>query len=162
MICRANGVFRTRHLNDISYTFRAWPHIADGECRAKRMSEISFQQIEQQYATNPTRQAIFKELREEIEYWKQTTSALKVWIFGNFLGIAEEPDRVQILVSAVLKPPDPATPRPVRHDKVQVFRRFGPALVSKEDMIKTYNNLAQNVEEGIVLRGDQVKELTIA
>ena len=138
------------------------PHIAGGEDAGQRMSDLSFEQIEKQYATNPARQAIFKELREEVEYWKQTTSALKVWVFGNFLGIAEEPDRVQILVSAVLKPPDPATPRPVRHEKVQVFRRFGPALVSKEDMIKTYNNLAQNAEEGIVLRGDQVKELTIA
>jgi hypothetical protein len=126
------------------------------------MSDLSFEQIEQQYATNPARQAILKELREEIDYWKLTTSALKVWVFGQFLGISEEPERVQILVSAVLKPPDPATPRPIRHEKVQVFRRFGPALVSKEDMIKTYNNLAQNLEEGIVLRGEQVKELTVA
>ena len=126
------------------------------------MSDITLEQIEKQHATNPARQAVFKELREEIDYWKSTTSALKVWIFGNFLGIAEEPDRVQILVSAVLKPPDPSVPRPVRHDKVQVFRRFGPALVSKEDMVKTYNNLAQNVEEGIVLRPDQAREITLA
>ena len=83
-------------------------------------------------------------------------------MFGNYLGNADEPDRAQILISAVLKPPDPATPRPVRRDKVQVFRRFGPALISKEEMLKTYNNLAQNVEEGIVLRGDQVKEITLA
>lgn len=138
------------------------PHIADGEDAGRnRMSDISFEQIEKQYATNPARQAIFKELREEIDYWKSTTSVLKVWIFGNFLGIAEEPDRAQILVSAVLKPPDPAVPRPVRHDKVQVFRRFGPALYSKEEMIKTYNNLAQNVEEGIVLRPEQVKEIAL-
>src|SRR5947208_17079909 len=96
------------------------------------MSDISFEQIEQQYATNPPRQAILKELREEIEYWKQTTSALKVWIFGQYLGIAEEPDRVQILVSAVLKPPDPATPRPGRHEQVEVCRRPGAARVSRE------------------------------
>jgi hypothetical protein len=127
-----------------------------------RMSDISFEQIEKQYAANPARQAILKELREEIEYWKQTTSALKAWVFGQFFGIADEPERVQVLISAVLKPPDPSLPRPIRHDKVQVFRRMGPALVSKEEMIRTYNNLAQNVEEGIVLRADQVKELTIA
>jgi len=126
------------------------------------MSDITLEQIEKQHASNPARQAVFKELREEIDYWKSTTSALKVWIFGNFLGIAEEPDRVQILISAVLKPPDPSVPRPVRHDKVQVFRGFGPALVSKDEMIRTYNNLAQNIEEGIVLRGDQVKEITLA
>jgi len=126
------------------------------------MSDISLEQIEKQYATNPARQAVFKELREEIEYWKQTTSAVKVWIFGQFLGISEEPDRVQILVSAVLKPPDPSAPRAARRDKVQVFRRFGPALFSKDEMVKTYNNLAQNVEEGIVLRGEQVKEITLA
>ena len=137
------------------------PHIAGGEDAGQRMSDLSFEQIEKQYATNPARQAIFKELREEVEYWKQTTSALKVWVFGNFLGIAEEPDRVQILVSAVLKPPDASVPRPVRREKVQVFRRFGPALVSKEEMIRTYNNLAQNVEEGVVLRGDQVKEVLL-
>ena len=126
------------------------------------MSDLTLEQIEKQHATNPARQAIFRELKEEIDYWKGTTSALKVWIFGNFLGIAEEPDRVQILVSAVLKPPDPSAPRPVRHDKVQVFRRFAPAVLSKEEMIRTYNNLAQNVDEGIVLRGDQVKEITLA
>ena len=44
------------------------------------MSDLSLEQIEKQYATNPIRQAIFKELREEIDYWKLTTSALKVWI----------------------------------------------------------------------------------
>jgi len=118
------------------------PHIAGGEDAGQRMSDLSFEQIEKLYATNPARQAIFKELREEVEYWKQTTSALKVWVFGNFLGIAEEPDRVQILVSAVLKPPDASVPRPVRREKVQVLRRIGPALVSKEEMIRTYNNLA--------------------
>jgi len=126
------------------------------------MSDLTLEQIEKQHATNPPRQAIFRELKEEIEYWKLTTSALKIWIFGTFLGIVEEPERVQILVSAVLKPPDPSVPRPVRHDKVQVFRRFGPALVSKEDMVKTYNNLPQNVEEGIVLRADQAREITLA
>ena len=126
------------------------------------MSDITLEQLEKQHATNPARQAVFRELKEELEYWKSTTSALKVWIFGNFLGIAEEPDRVQILVSAVLKPPDPSAPRPVRHDKVQVFRRFAPALLTKEDLVKTYNNLPQNVEEGIVLRADQVKEITLA
>ena len=126
------------------------------------MSDLTLEQIEKQHATNPARQAVFRELKEEIEYWKGTTSALKVWVFGNYLGISEEPDRVQILVSAVLKPPDPAAPRPVRHDKVQVFRRFGPALVSKEEMVKTYNNLPQNVEEGIVLRADQAKEIILA
>jgi len=134
-----------------------------GKCRAKHaMTEISLEQIESLHATNSARQAIFRELKEEIDYWKATTSALKVWIFGQFLGIAEEPDRVQILVSAVLKPPDPALPRPVRHDKVQVFRRMGPALVSKEEMIRTFNLHPQNVEEGVTLRPDQVKELTIA
>ena len=126
------------------------------------MSDISLEQIEKLHAINAARQAVFKELREELEYWNQTTSAVKVWIFGQFLGISEEPDRVQILVSAVLKPPDPNAPRAARRDKVQVFRRVGPALFSKDEMIKTYNNLAQNVEEGIVLRGDQVKEITIA
>jgi len=126
------------------------------------MSDISFEQIEKQYAGNPARQAILKELREEIEYWKQTTSALKVWVFGQFFGISDEPERVQVLITAVLKPSDPSLPRPIRHDKVQVFRRMGPALVTKEEMIRTYNNLAQNVDEGIVLRADQVKELTIA
>ena len=126
------------------------------------MSDLTLEQIEKQHATNPARQAIFKELSEEINYWKGTTSALKVWIFGQFLGIAEEPDRVQILVSAVLKPPDPAAPRPIRHDKVQVFRRFGPALVSKEEMIRTFNQHPQNQEEGVTLRPDQVRELTIA
>jgi len=126
------------------------------------MSDITLEQIEKQHATNPARQAIFKELREEIDYWKQTTSAVKFWIFGQFLGIAPEPDRAQVLISAVLKPPDPATPRPIRHEKVQVFRRFGPALVTKEEVLRTYNGLAQNVEEGIVLRPEQVKEIVLA
>ena len=150
-------------MGDISYTRqKLCPHIADGENAGPHaMSDITLEQIETQHATNPARQAVFTELRAEIEYWKQTTSALKVWIFGNFMGIAEEPDRVQVLISAVLKPPDPAMPRPVRHDKVQVFRRFGPALVSKEEMLRTYNGLAQNVEEGIVLRPQQVKEITL-
>ncbi|HEV8293605.1 MAG TPA: hypothetical protein VGP94_16845 [Tepidisphaeraceae bacterium] len=129
--------------------------------RALRMSDITFEQIEKQYATNPARQAILKELREEIEYWKQTTSALKAWVFGQYFGIADEPERVQVLISAVLKPPDPALPRPIRHEKVQVFRRMGPALVSKEEMIRTFNSHPQNVEEGVTLRGDQVRELTI-
>jgi len=133
-----------------------------GKMPGDRMSDLTFEQIEKQYATNSARQGILKELREEIEYWKQTTSALKVWVFGQFFGIADEPERVQVLITAVLKPPDPSLPRPIRHDKVQVFRRMGPALVTKEEMIRTYNNLAQNVEEGIVLRADQVKELTIA
>ena len=77
------------------------------------MSDITFEQIEKQYAINPARQAILKELREEIDYWKQTTSALKAWVFGQFFGIADEPERVQLLISAVLKPPDPALPRRV-------------------------------------------------
>jgi hypothetical protein len=126
------------------------------------MSDLTLEQVEKQYATNTARQAVFKELREEIDYWKSTTSALKVWIFGQFLGIADEPDRVQILLTAVLKPPDPALPRPVRREKVQVFRRMGPALVSKEEMIRTFNLHPQNVEEGVTLRGDQVKELIVA
>lgn len=138
------------------------PHIADGEdSRAKRMSDITFEQIEKQYATNPARQAVFKELREEIDYWKLTTSALKAWVFGQYFGIADEPERVQVLITAVLKPPDPALPRPVRHDKVQVFRRMGPALVTKDEMIRTFNLHPQNQEEGVTLRPDQVKELTI-
>ena len=125
------------------------------------MSDITFEQIEKQYATNPARQAILKELREEVEYWKLTTTALKAWVFGQFFGIADEPERVQVLISAVLKPHDPALPRNIRHDKVQVFRRMGPVLVTKEEMIRTFNLHPQNVEEGVTLRGDQVKELTI-
>ena len=126
------------------------------------MSDITFEMIEKQYATNPARQAILKELREEIDYWKLTTSALKAWVFGQYFGIVDEPERVQVLISAVLKPHDPAQPRPVRHEKVQVFRRMGPALVSKDEMIRTFNSHPQNVEEGVTLRGDQVRELTIA
>jgi len=126
------------------------------------MSDITFEQIEKQYATNPARLAILKELREEIDYWKQTTSALKAWVFGQYFGIADEPERVQVLISAVLKPPDPTLPRPARRDKVQVFRRMAPALVSKDEMIRTFNQHPQNVEEGVTLRGDQVRELTIA
>src|SRR5688572_3298278 len=126
------------------------------------MSEITFEQIEQQYARNPARQAVLKELREEIDYWKATSTTLRAWVFGQFFGIAEEPDKVQVLISAVLKPPDPSLPRPVRRDKVQVYRRMGPALVSKEEMIRTFNLHPQNVEEGVTLRGDQVKELIVA
>jgi hypothetical protein len=125
------------------------------------MSDTTFEQIEKQFAINPARQAILKELREEIEYWKLTTSALKAWVFGQYFGIADEPERVQVLISAVLKPPDPALPRPVRHEKVQVFRRMGPVLVSKDEMIRTFNLHPQNVEEGVVLKAEQVKELTI-
>jgi hypothetical protein len=125
------------------------------------MSDITFEQIEQQYARNPARQAVLKELREEIEYWKGTSSSLKAWVFGQYFGIAEEPDKVQVLISAVLKPPDPSLPRPIRRDKVQVYRRLGPALVSKEEMIRTFNLHPQNQEEGITLRAEQVKELTI-
>ncbi len=122
---------------------------------------ITFEQIEKLYATNPARAAVVKELREEIDYWKNTTTALKAWVFGQFFGIVEEPERVQVLISAVLKPPDPSLPRNIRHDKVQVFRRMGPALVSKDEMIRTFNLHPQNVEEGVTLRSDQVKELTI-
>src|SRR5882672_9207901 len=126
------------------------------------MSDITFEQIEKQYAINPARAAVLKELREEIEYWKQTTSALKAWVFGQYFGIVDEPERVQVLISAVLKPSDPSLPRPIRHEKVQVFRRMGPALVSKEEMIRTFNQHPQNQEEGVTLRPDQVRELTIA
>jgi hypothetical protein len=125
------------------------------------MSEITLEQIDKQYATNPARAAVLKELREEIDYWKNTTTALKAWVFGQFFGIVEEPEKVQVLISAVLKPPDPALPRPIRHDKVQVFRRMGPALVTKEEMIRTFNLHPQNQEEGVTLRPDQVQELTI-
>jgi hypothetical protein len=125
------------------------------------MSDITFEQIEAQYARNPARAAVLKELREEVDYWKQTTSALKAWVFGQYFGIVEEPEKVQLLISAVLKPPDPSLPRPVRHDKVQVFRRMGPALVSKDEMLRTFNLHPQNQEEGVTLRADQVKELTI-
>ncbi len=125
------------------------------------MSEITFEQIEAQYAKNPARQAVLKELREEIDYWKQTTTALRAWVFGQFFGIVEEPDKVQVLISAVLKPPDPSLPRNVRRDRVQVYRRMGPALVSKEEMIRTFNMHPQNQEEGITLRPEQVKELKL-
>jgi hypothetical protein len=125
------------------------------------MSDITFEQIEAQYARNPARAAVLKELREEIDYWKQTTSALKAWVFGQYFGIVEEPDKVQVLITAVLKPPDPSLPRPTRHDKVQVFRRMGPALVTKEEMIRTFNLHPQNQEEGVTLRPEQVKELAI-
>src|SRR5436190_11724881 len=122
---------------------------------------ITFEQIDKQYATNPARAAVLKELREEIEYWKATTTALKAWVFGQYFGIVEEPERIQVLITAVLKPPDPSLPRNIRHDKVQVFRRMGPVLVTKDEMIRTFNLHPQNQEEGVTLRADQVKELTI-
>jgi hypothetical protein len=125
------------------------------------MADFTLEQLEKTYAINPARVAVLAELKEELEYWKKVTSGLKVWVFGPYLGIAPEPDKIDVLLMAVLKPFEPGSPSRGKHDKVRVVFRLVKALTSKEDMIKMFNSQPVNVENGISLRPEHVSELIL-
>jgi hypothetical protein len=126
------------------------------------MSQITFEQLEQKHGANPHRAELIKQLREELDYWKAVSASLRVWLFGPFLGLAETPDAVNVLLIAVLKPPDPAAPRRVRRPQIQVHFRLGKELVDKAEMVRTFNALPQNIENNLQLDPERVIELTLA
>lgn len=126
------------------------------------MTDLTLEQLEKSYATNPARQAVLAELKEELEYWKKVTSAMKAWVFGPFLGITPEPDRIDVLLQAVLKPFEPGMPSRGKHDKVRVVFRLVKQVTTKEDMIKMFNDQPVNQENNISLKPDQVAELLLA
>jgi hypothetical protein len=125
------------------------------------MSQFTLEQLEQQHGRNPHRVELVKHLREELEYWKAVSTSMRAWVYGPFMGVAEAPDAINVLLIAVLKPPDPGSPRRVRRPQVQVHFRLGKELVNKDEMVRTFNQLPQNIENGIQLVPDRVFELTL-
>ena len=121
---------------------------------------LTLEQLEKSYGTNPHRLNVIAQLKEELAYWQAVTSALQVWVYGPFLGMTEEPD-INVLLFAVLKPADPAAPRRVKRPNVQVHFRLGKDSVKKDDMIRTFNEHPQNVDNGVKLKPEQVHELAL-
>jgi hypothetical protein len=124
------------------------------------MTPLTLEQLEKTYGTNAHRLNVIAQLKEELAYWQAVTSALQVWVYGPFLGMTEEPD-INVLLFAVLKPADPSSPRRVKRPNVQVHFRLGKDTVKKDDMIRTFNEHPQNVDNGVKLRPEQVHELAL-
>jgi hypothetical protein len=125
------------------------------------MSQLTLEQLEKLHATNPHRAELLRQFREELDYWKAVSSSLRVWVYGPYFGLADQPDTINVLLIAVLKPPDPSAPRRQRRPQVQVHFRLGKELVAKEEMVKTFNSLPQNIENSIQLDSERVFELTL-
>ncbi|MFI5378777.1 MAG: hypothetical protein ACHRHE_05745 [Tepidisphaerales bacterium] len=123
---------------------------------------MTLEQIEQNHGANPHRAELIKQLREELDYWKTISASLRVWLFGPFLGLAEAPDVINVLLIAVLKPADANAPRRVRRPQIQVHFRLGKELVDKAEMVRTFNSLPQNLENNLKLDPERVVELTLA
>ena len=126
------------------------------------MSQLTLEQFEQNHGANPQRAELVKHLREELDYWKAISASFRVWIYGAFLGMAEAPDVINVLLIAVLKPPDANAPRRVRRPQVQVHFRLGKELVDKAEMVRTFNSLPQNIENNLKLDPERVVELVLA
>ncbi|MGA2497426.1 MAG: hypothetical protein ABSH20_06775 [Tepidisphaeraceae bacterium] len=122
---------------------------------------MTLEQIEQHHAGNPHRAELVKQLREELDYWKAISSALRAWIYGPFLGMAETPDAINVLLIAVLKPADPNAPHRIRRPQIQVHFRLGKELVDKAEMVRTFNSLPQNIENNLQLDPERVVELVL-
>jgi hypothetical protein len=125
------------------------------------MKQITFEQLQQQHTANGHRVELLEHLREELDYWQAVSAELRVWLYGPFLGITEAPNAVQILLAAVLKPHSPTAPRRVRRPQVEVHFRLVKDLVNKEEMVRTFNNLPQNIVNHVSLEPDRVAELTL-
>ncbi len=125
------------------------------------MSQLTLEQLQQNHGTNPSRAELVKQLGEELDYWKAISSALRVWVYGPFLGLTETPDVLNVLLTAVLKPPDPNAPHRVRRPQIQVHFRLVKELVDKAEMVRTFNALPQNIENNVQLDPERVVELVL-
>lgn len=130
-------------------------------CSVTNMSPMTLEQFQARYATNPHRENLVNLLKLELDYWKAVCSSFRVWVYGPFLGIADQPDAINLLLFAILNPPDPNAPKRQPKPQIQVHFRLGRELVTAEQMVQTFNNLPQNIENKLQLDPAKVVELTI-
>lgn len=126
----------------------------------------SLDEFEAEYAWSGRRKELFDKLTAEIDNFRTQTKQLKVYVFGSYLRRTKQPGDVDILVSY-----EPAgfPPRLTRlhPDDIQVLTDaridlLKPAvLASKEEMVHRFNTSKKNVEEGIAIRPEQVRELIV-
>jgi hypothetical protein len=125
------------------------------------MSPMTLEQFHSRYATNPHRENLVNLLQQELEYWKAISSSFRAWAWGPFLGVADQPDAINVLLIAILKPPDPNSPKRQLKPQIQVHFRLANELVTAEQMVKTFNNLPQNIENNIRLDASKVVEISL-
>ena len=119
------------------------------------MLRISLEELGNKYATSTQRKELFGHLCEEIQDWKEHTTALKVWVYGSFITREGEPNDIDVLASCVgfsLKE---------RHKDVHVRYEVSERVRSKQETVDWFNAHPYNIEKGIRLSIDEVTELVL-
>ncbi len=129
------------------------------------MKDIDLQQLERDYATNQHRKDLLNTFRAELTAWRTYLAAFDIWLLGSYLTDKDTLKDIDVLLAGQVNFSDVFPPKlPRIHDgDIHVCKiiGIGGQLVTRDELIKKFNEQERNAEKGIQISAQAVAKLIV-